>query len=267
MSRYLNSEVLYVVERDSGMPYYLQVADYLMEKIENHEYQVGEKIPSELELSRLFQVNRHTVRQAVAKLASMGLVTTKKGLGSYVKSTPVIPYHLSQRTRFTENVMSLGKSPRSQLLHWSKGLPTEHERDHLKLGPLEEVYRLDILRSIDGIPYSMSTTVLCEKLVPFLDRYLYNFESLYRILQQHYGFRPIRLQSIIRATLCAPKDARYLPEDVPVIQVESLAMHPTRGVPVELVIGRTRGDMNEMVVEFGNGGESTGYETTDKNSE
>ncbi|GMA60435.1 GntR family transcriptional regulator [Alicyclobacillus fastidiosus] len=256
-----------MIERKSGMPYYLQVADYLMEKIESQEYPVGEKIPSEWELSRLFDVNRHTVRQAVAKLVSIGLVTTVKGLGSYVKSTPVIPYYLSQQTRFTENVDSLGKSPKSELLDWSKGLPTEHERQQLALDRQEKVYRMDILRSIDGTPYSMSTTVLPEKFVPSLDTHLDDFNSLYRILQQQYGFRPIRLRSIIKAKSCVPMDARYLPEDVPIIYVESLAIHPITKMPVEIAIGRTRGDMNEMVVQFGNGGEPSGYEATNKNPE
>ncbi|MFB5192538.1 GntR family transcriptional regulator [Alicyclobacillus fastidiosus] len=256
-----------MIERDSGMPYYLQVADYLMKKIESEEYRVGEKIPSELELSRMFNVNRHTVRQAVAKLASSGLVTTVKGLGSYVKSGLVIPYHLSQRTRFTDNVGSLGKSPRSELLEWSKGAPTDHERAQLQLDSHEGVYRMDILRFIDETPYSLSTTVLPEKVAPFLESHLGDFHSIYSILQKHYGFRPIRLHSIIRATSCAPRDARFLPEDVPIIQVESLAIHPTTKVPVEIATGRTRGDIAEMVVEFGNGGEFSGYEPTNKNPE
>lgn len=256
-----------MIERDSGMPYYLQMADYLMQKIESHEYRVGDKIPSELELSKLFHVNRHTVRQAIAKLASIGLVTTVKGLGSYVKSSPVIPYQLSQRTCFTENVGRLGKSPKSELLDWSRDFPTDHEQAQLGLSGHEAVYRLDILRSIDGTPYSLSTTVLPEKLVPVLERHLDWFHSLYHILEVHYRFRPIRLRSIIKATCCTPRDAMYLPEEIPIIHVESLGIHPITRAPVEIAIGRTRGDMNEMVVQFENGGDPCEYKATDEDLE
>jgi GntR family transcriptional regulator len=159
----------------------------------------------------------------------------------------------------------LGKEPKSELLYWSRELPTEYERGELGLHEQEQVYRLEIRRFIDDSPYSVSTSVLPAKFVPYLEKHLDNFDSLYHILQYNYHFRPVRVRSIIRAIVCAPRDAQFLPNEIPVIQVESLAVHPVERVPIEISIGRTRGDMNEMVVQFGNGGDHTGYEATNKN--
>ncbi len=45
----------------------------------------GEKIPSENELARLFNVSRPTVRQAIQKLKAQDLLETRTGMGSFVK--------------------------------------------------------------------------------------------------------------------------------------------------------------------------------------
>ncbi len=46
---------------------------------------MDEKIPSENELASMFQVSRTTVRQALSKLVTLGLIETKAGEGNYVK--------------------------------------------------------------------------------------------------------------------------------------------------------------------------------------
>ncbi|MDR3766820.1 MAG: GntR family transcriptional regulator [Butyricicoccus sp.] len=63
---------------------YEQVADTLTEMILNHTYAVGEKIPTEDELSEQFQVGRQTVRKAVALLEESGYLKKVQGSGTYV---------------------------------------------------------------------------------------------------------------------------------------------------------------------------------------
>jgi GntR family transcriptional repressor for pyruvate dehydrogenase complex len=52
--------------------------------LDNH-WKVGEKIPSENELSQIYGVNRLTVRMALQKLNTIGLTKTKVGEGSFVQ--------------------------------------------------------------------------------------------------------------------------------------------------------------------------------------
>lgn len=63
---------------------YEQVADTLTEMILNHTYAVGEKIPTEDELSEQFQVGRQTVRKAVILLEESGYLKKVQGSGTYV---------------------------------------------------------------------------------------------------------------------------------------------------------------------------------------
>lgn len=61
-----------------------QVYEQLKERILRREWTPGEKLPSENELSENFGVSRITIRQAIQKMATLGIVETKFGDGTYV---------------------------------------------------------------------------------------------------------------------------------------------------------------------------------------
>lgn len=61
-----------------------KIFNQLEKAIRNKDIQPGEKIPTEMEMCRLFNVSRTAVREAVQKLEAKGLITIKKGSGIYV---------------------------------------------------------------------------------------------------------------------------------------------------------------------------------------
>lgn len=64
---------------------YQEIADNIYKCIEEGTYQMGQKLPSETELSRQFQVTRQTVRHALAVLDEQGIVRKRQGSGTYVE--------------------------------------------------------------------------------------------------------------------------------------------------------------------------------------
>lgn len=68
-----------------------QVYEQLKHQLLVGEWKPGDKIPSENELASSFEVSRVTVRQALQKLTTLGLIETKLGEGAFVKEiTPGI---------------------------------------------------------------------------------------------------------------------------------------------------------------------------------
>ncbi|MBM7573302.1 GntR family transcriptional regulator [Aquibacillus albus] len=231
---------------------HLEIAEYLIQMIRNGTYAVGEKIPSEHMLCGQFNVARHVARQAIGRITNLGWVTPVQGKGCYVNEIPkTIPYVLSSRTRFSENMDSQGVQHKGKLIDWKKNYPTEREQEQLQLTASEKIYRLEIVRYINDQAISVTTTSLPMDEFPYFNRYLQDFDSLYRILLDHYHLRPIRSKSMFQAILPLLKDAALLeiPESIPIIQMESIMNHPN-GTPIEYSISRIRGDMQQYVVEF-----------------
>ncbi|HEX3075384.1 MAG TPA: GntR family transcriptional regulator, partial [Lachnospiraceae bacterium] len=67
-----------------NLPAYLVMHDLLKNDIQNGIYLVGELLPTETELERIFKVSRTTVRRATELLAKEGLVEIKQGRGTMV---------------------------------------------------------------------------------------------------------------------------------------------------------------------------------------
>src|SRR4051794_6216268 len=61
----------------------------LMDEIGRGRYKVGELLPSEPELARLFGVSRQTVRVALRNLRELGLVMPQQGVGCTVRTSSV----------------------------------------------------------------------------------------------------------------------------------------------------------------------------------
>lgn len=61
------------------------VSDQLKEFLLDGRWKPGEKIPSENELAKSFGVSRVTIREALLRLASLGLLESRFGGGTYVR--------------------------------------------------------------------------------------------------------------------------------------------------------------------------------------
>jgi len=71
---------------EKHIPRHRDVANKLMDRITGGVYPVGSLLPTETDLTEMFQVSRHTIREAVRHLQSMGLVVRRQGHGTVVKS-------------------------------------------------------------------------------------------------------------------------------------------------------------------------------------
>ncbi len=65
-----------------------QLYGQILDQIVSGALQEGDKLPSENQICRAFQVSRPTVREALMRLHADGLVTTRQGSGTYVRKRP-----------------------------------------------------------------------------------------------------------------------------------------------------------------------------------
>lgn len=70
--------------QNQNQPLYLGVKGYIQNSIEKGTLQIGDQLPTEVELASEFEVSRHTVRQALGLLAEEGWVEKIHGKGTFV---------------------------------------------------------------------------------------------------------------------------------------------------------------------------------------
>lgn len=62
-----------------------EVLEKMKQMIVSGQYQPGDKLPSENELTQMFHVSRISIRESIKQLTSLGLVETHHGAGTYVR--------------------------------------------------------------------------------------------------------------------------------------------------------------------------------------
>ncbi|KXT76132.1 Transcriptional regulator in cluster with beta-lactamase, GntR family [Streptococcus sp. DD10] len=70
-------------------PAYMRIRDQIKNEIDQEIWKIGERLPSERDLSETFQVSRMTLRQAISLLVEDGVLERRVGSGTFVASTRV----------------------------------------------------------------------------------------------------------------------------------------------------------------------------------
>lgn len=71
-------------EHEEATPLYMQIEQAVLAKIDAGEWQLGDKLPSEVQIAKIFNVNRLTARHAMVRLMKAGIVSRKPGQGTFV---------------------------------------------------------------------------------------------------------------------------------------------------------------------------------------
>lgn len=238
--------------KENGIPYYKQIAETIKRHIVEGVYETNRQIPTELEMSSMFKVNRHTVRQAITELTNEGVLSKVRGVGTFVSgSKNVIDYKVSNRTSFSENILKLGLKPKAKILKTQEMEADEKIAQYLNIEPGEKVYMLEILRMADEQPAILTTSYLPVATVPGLIDKLGNFKSLYETLEKEYRLKPTRTKSFFKADFPIREDsiALGIPKNQPVLVVESIMKTDEKKV-VEYCISRVVSTFCNIVVDF-----------------
>jgi DNA-binding transcriptional regulator YhcF (GntR family) len=93
------------MEFRESQPIYLQIADYVCEKILLHEWNPGDRVPSVRELAIQLEVNPNTVMRTYDFLQSSEILVNERGVGLFV-STKALKNSLAyMQDEFTQKVL------------------------------------------------------------------------------------------------------------------------------------------------------------------
>ena len=86
---------------------YLQIAEFICERILLKQWAVGDKIPSVRELAVQLEVNHNTVARTVEFLQQKDIIFTKRGMGYFVSDNAVGKVLAFRKEDFLQNDLPL----------------------------------------------------------------------------------------------------------------------------------------------------------------
>lgn len=178
--------------------------------LQGRDFGPNAKLPSEAALCRMLETRRHSLRRAIRALVEAGTIVTRQGKGTFVAAPPTIDYPISKRTRASANLAAFGVETADRILGIS---PDHHAPDlALKLGLAAEEPLISSrnMRLASGLPLSLSTTYVSQRLFPDWAALLQALRSHTAILR-HHGFSDYhRVETVIFARPASPDEYRQL---------------------------------------------------------
>lgn len=133
------------------IPVYFKIENDIKEKILSGKYKSGDKIPSENELTEIYDVSRMTVRQAMNNLVNDGYLLKYKGKGTFVSNNK-IEKNIQGVRSFTEEMEASGKKVSSKIISMKEMTPDKSVSEKLFLEKGDKVYKIERIRYADQLP-------------------------------------------------------------------------------------------------------------------
>lgn len=236
-------------ERGEGVTLWRQIEEAITADLEAGRFRPGERLPTELELSRRFGVNRHTVRRAIAALAQRGAIRVEQGRGTFVQED-IVDYTLGRRTRFSENILRQRREPSGQIVATQVIVANAGMATALRVEQGSPIAVIEILREADGIPISLGHHHFVLHRFPQIVEQVRAAGSVSPALAACGVTDYTRRVTRLTAQLPTIEEARLLrqPTNRPVLQAESVNVDQD-GEPIEYGLTRFAGERVQIVVE------------------
>ncbi|NES73142.1 MAG: phosphonate metabolism transcriptional regulator PhnF [Okeania sp. SIO2D1] len=230
-------------------PLYIQIANQIRDNINEGVYKIGDKLPTETQLAQHFQVNRHTLRRALASLKREGLIRVNQGRGTFVAGTPIF-YPMGQNASYEEALLAQGRQSHCKLLRLLQTYADDKITNNLNVESGEPVALIERLNLADNQPIGLITSYFSLIRFPELLQQSYRVQPLTDVLKDTYGCEYIRQTTKISTCLVKVQEARllHLPINHPIFRIESTHFDQEEQV-IEFRISRLRGDLVELFFE------------------
>jgi GntR family transcriptional regulator len=143
----------------------IQARDAVLEMIQQQNMKVGDRLPSEAELTEAFDISRPMLREALRLLEQEGLVRTEHGRGRFLSAAAAlnVARPITAYESITAMLRELGYDPETRVLSMREGAASEDEAAAASLGCAPDTMLLYVERlHFQGA----DPLVYCREVVP-----------------------------------------------------------------------------------------------------
>jgi GntR family transcriptional regulator len=230
---------MFAIDRNSRLPYYYQLKQILLAKIQSNEWKPGELIPSEHTLEEQYQVSRTTIRQTLNELVVEGYLIRQRGRGTFI-AQPKVAYDPSRRLDLNEYMEQQGIKLDWRLIDYELCEAPPRVQDVLRSAKLRRLRRLR-LAGQEVIGYHIA--YIPDTAAVYVDESQFCVGESLGYLRQHPLMAQPRVERTLEASLAEKPDLELMN-----VKRNSAVLHMERLVssgdntPIEFLVARFRGD-------------------------
>lgn len=243
-----------VLDKNVPIPLYFQLKEIILKGIKEGDYEVGSVIPTELELSKHFEISRTTVRQAVTELVQEGWLYRVKSKGTFVSRPKINQNFVQAIGSFNEQMIQVGRNPSTEVLNFEVVAPSDEVAEALQLSRDDKAIYIYRRRFADGMPIVMVKTYLSYNKCKFVLNHDLEKESLYSALSKSNQTNVHKVKRQIEARMPNKEDIKYLDLGKNnAIQQFITVGYNVFDEPIEYSKARYRGDQNTFEITISTG--------------
>lgn len=198
------------LDRESPVPAYFQIKNYIERLIEQKKLLPGDRLPSERDFCAALPVSRMTYRQALTTLKHSGHLVQQQGRGTFVAPRKVGLATMDVLS-FSEALSGQGLVPGARTLKKRLLKPAPPEiLQELGLPADGAVITLARVRLAEGVPVLVETSWLDAARFGTLLKIDLTDRSLYQILEEQFQTSIARRREVIEALAADDRLARLL---------------------------------------------------------
>lgn len=239
-----------VIDKNTPVPMYYQLKNIILKAIKENQLQSGDAIPTEIELSEMFDISRTTIRQAIMELVMEGYLYREKSKGTFVAKPKVVQETFTKIRASHELVKSQNMVPTTKILDMSKTKADAEVAEMLRIPLDSTVVKMTRLRYANDEPILFSETYVPKICFDILN---YDMEKtgLYEFLDKNEETKAVRSTRALEAIVAGKtlSDLMQINKGDPIQLTKSISYNKD-DVAVEFTITKFRGDRNVFVVEL-----------------
>ena len=152
-------------KRHKVLPAYVQIKNYVLDKLQRSEWREGDLIPTERVLCEMFGVSRMTVNRALRELTNDGLLVRFKGSGTYV-APPKYQTTLIEIRNIAQDIRDRGHTHSSKVLHTGSMTATPEQAQKFRLDPGVTLFHSIMVHYENGVPIQVEDRLVDASVAP-----------------------------------------------------------------------------------------------------
>jgi len=243
------------LDKSIPVPLYYQLKKLINEAIDEENYTIDSPIPTEIELSDMYDISRTTVRQAILELVQEGKLYRVKSKGTFVAKPKISQDFITNRMHSfiaptNEEVIKSGRVPSTEVVSLNVvPMPDAMVKIcNAKNGAMAVcLYRK---RCADGAPILRVKTYLPVERCTFVLEHNFVNESLYEVLSLDKDTKIYKVSKVCEAIAAGREDVEILgvKRGSPIHFFTTIGYN-AKGKVIEYSLSYFRGDQHSFHVE------------------